>query len=107
MNKTQIPNRQQQIFELCQTINFGRVTFAVRDGGLDPSRPWRTVQTVKLAGGENGARPEAGIADFALRVEHTALLTQLAMVPNGTRVTVEVKHGVPFLLEIDQESVTQ
>lgn len=86
------------------TINFGRICgLVVRSGRPDFSHRFRTIQTVKLAGGENGPRPEAVSVDFELRKEQVALLDQLAQLSDGTCVTVEVKHGLPFIVEIEQD----
>jgi len=103
MYKKQLSGPKQWIIEQCQDLDFGRVTFHVVGGEPDISRPWRTRQTVKLNGGENGPRPEANRADFELRKEHVALFDQLARLRDGACVTIEVKHGLPFIIEIEQE----
>lgn len=104
MDKKRLPEPQRRIIEQCQAINFGWITFRVKDGQPDLDHPWPTRQTVKLAGGQNGPRPESGSADFELRKEQVALLTHLSQLSDGARVTVEVKHGLPFLIEIEQDS---
>ena len=86
-----------------QDVNFGRITFRVRDGEPDLNGPWRTRRTVKLASGADGPRPESGLADFELRKEHVALFEQMARLRDGACVTIEVKYGLPFIIEIEQE----
>ncbi len=103
MKKRQLSEPKQRVVEQCQDIGFGWVAFHMKGGEPDLSRAWRTRRTVKLAGGENGPRPEAISADFELRKEHIALIDQLAHLGDGTCVTVEVKYGLPFLVEIEQE----
>jgi len=103
MNKQDLPGPKQWLIEQCQDLGFGRITFHVVGSEPDFSRPWRTHRTVKLSGGENGPRPEAGRADFELRKEHVALLDALSRVKDGASVTIEVKHGLPFIVEIEQE----
>ena len=103
MNKKQLSRSKQRVIEQCQDLDFGRVVFHVAGGESDLSRPWRTRRTVKLNAGENGPRPEAENVDFELRKEHAELLDQLARLPDGACVTVEVKYGLPFILEIEQE----
>lgn len=98
-----LSNPSQCLLRLLQVTNFGRITFHIRSGEPDVGRPWHTRRTVKLAGGENGPRPEATRADFELRKEHTALLEHLASLSDGVRVAVEVRHGLPFLVEIEQD----
>lgn len=103
MNKAGLSRQGRWLVEQCQLINFGLVTFHVRDGEADVTRSWHTKRTVKLACGENGPRPEASLADFELSLEQSALLRSLHGIRDGARVTVEVRHGLPFLLEIEQE----
>ena len=93
----------QRLLRLMQTLNFGRITFLVRACAPDFTRTVRTVRTVKLPAGDNGPRPEAGSADFELRKEVISLRDQVAKAADGARVTVEVKHGLPFLIEIEEE----
>lgn len=103
MNKKRLSEPNQWIIGQCQLVNFGRITFHVRSGEPDLTRTWRTRRTVKLAGGENGPRPEAGLADFELCGEQMSLLNALRRVKDGQCVTVEVRHGLPFLVEIEQD----
>jgi hypothetical protein len=103
MKKQQLSRSNQHLIEQCQHLNFGRISFSVLRGEPDLSRPWRTRRTVKLASDENGPRPEAKLADFELCQEQTALLDALRHVRDGAHVTVEVRHGVPFLVEIEQD----
>lgn len=98
-----ISNACRRLLRLLQDTGFGRVTLHVVDGQPDVGRPWRTRRTVKLNGGENGPRPEADSGDFGLRKEHVALLEQMARLRDGACVTIEVKHGLPFMIEIEQE----
>ena len=93
----------QWLIRQCQRLNFGRITFHVREGEPDIGQPWRTRRTVKLAGGENGPRPEADLADFELCREQVALVETLGRARDGVRLTVEVRHGLPFLVEIEQD----
>lgn len=103
MNRQGLSGPNQWLLRECQRLNFGRITFYILRGEPDLARPWRTRQTVKLASGENGPRPEADFADFELCQEQTALLDALSHIRDGACVTVEVRHGVPFLVEIEQD----
>lgn len=103
MKNRDVSERKQWLIECCQELNFGQVTFCTASGDPDLRQPWRTTQTVKLPDGANGPRPEATRADFELCKEQVALLEQLARVPDGAYVTVEVRHGLPFLLQIECE----
>ena len=102
--KSSLPRGNAHLVELMQAINFGRITFHVRGGQFDLGRPYRSVQTLKLDGGEHGPRPEAAKADFELRKEHIALLARLEHLPDGTCVTVKVAHGLPNTsVDIEEE----
>jgi hypothetical protein len=104
MKKSELSIPRQSLVRMMQRINFGRIiSLSIRSGEPDFSRPYRTVRTVKLAGRDNGARPESGLADFELCKEQIALIDQISSLPDGTRMTIEVKHGVPFLVEIEQD----
>ena len=111
MDKRRLTWPKQWLIEQCQRLNFGQITLHIQGGEPDLGRPWRTRQTVKLAGGNhaptngprNGPRPESHLDDFALCDEQVALLGQLVHVPDGANVTIEVKHGLPFLLQVDED----
>lgn len=98
-----LPPECSRLTRLMQSLNFGRIMFWVRAGQPDFTRPFRTVRTVKPAGGENGSRPEAHSADFEVRKEVNALIEQVAKAADGAQVTVEVKYGLPFLIEVEEE----
>lgn len=107
MDKRRLTWLKQWLIEQCQRLNFGRITLHIQGGEPDLGRPWRTRQTVKLAGSNhataNRPRPETRLEDFALCDEQVALLGQLVHVPDGANVTIEVKHGLPFLLQVDED----
>jgi hypothetical protein len=102
MTKQMLSEPWKRIVVVMQDLNFGRVTFYVRSGQPDFTRPFRTVRTVKPAGGENGPRPEAHSADFEVRKEVMTLYEQVAKAADGAQVTVEVKYGLPFLIEVEE-----
>jgi hypothetical protein len=93
----------KRLVGMMQCVNFGRITFFVRSGAPDFTQKVRTVRTVKLPVGDNCPRPEVASADFELRKEVISLRDQVAKAPDGARVTVEVKYGLPFLIEIEEE----
>ncbi len=98
-----LPHSLQRLFRLLQRVNFGTLSFDVRRCEPDLERPWRIRRTVKLSGGDNGPRPEAALADFTLCAEQQALAGALQQVADGACVTVEVRYGLPFLVEIETE----
>ena len=103
MRQSDLSRPERDLVRVMQTINFGRISLRVQGGEPDQTQAWRTLRTVKLATGSNGPRPEARTADFELRAEQVALLDQLSQLQDGTSVTIEVRHGLPFLIEIMQD----
>lgn len=95
MDKHDLSRPQQWLIEQGQKLDFGRLTFHIRSGSPDPAAPYRTAKTVKVAGGDSGPRPEAASADFELRKEHVALFAGLALLPDGTCLSVKFMHGLP------------
>jgi len=86
-----------------QTLNFGRVEgLVVRNGEPDFGRGLRAVRTVKMAG-SNGPRPEARSEDFVLKREVINLLEYFDRLGGGVVRVIEVKHGLPFIIEIEEE----
>ncbi|MBN1606478.1 MAG: hypothetical protein JW940_07580 [Polyangiaceae bacterium] len=93
---------RQRLVELSQKINFGVIeNLVVRDGEPLFNPPPRVVRAVKL-GGENGPRPEYALRDFALRAEVRELFAHLDALGEGTVRRLEVKHGLPFRMEIEE-----
>ena len=103
MTKQMLSEPWKRLVEMMQALNFGRVVFFVLAGQPDFTRPVRVVRTVRVAGKNNGARPEVRSADFELRKEVMTLLDHVAQAPDGAQVTVKVEHGLPVLVEIEQE----
>jgi len=94
------PN-EPRFLELMQTVNFGRIEGVVVLNGepaLDPQP--RIVHVIKF-GGENGCRPEMVMKDFALRKEVVHLFERLSGLDDGSVVDIEVKHGLPFKMEVE------
>ena len=90
------------LIEMMQSVNFGRIEqLRVRGGELIMSPPPRVVRDVKI-GGENGRRPEAHLSDFALKKEVVELLGQIACLNDATIHSIEIKHGLPFKMTVEE-----
>lgn len=101
-NKTSLSHPRKRLLRLMQEVNFGRIEgLAIRDGEpvFDPKPA--IVREVKF-GGENGARPEAGKDDFALRAQVVELFEHLSSLGNGIVRSLEVKHGLPFRMIVEE-----
>jgi hypothetical protein len=101
--KSSFSEPKVQLIELMQRINFGRIeALSVRRGkpALDP--PPRVVREIKF-GGENGARPEVVKANFMLKAQVRDLFAQMEAMGDGIIRCLEVKHGLPFKMTIEEE----
>jgi len=84
-----------------QRLNFGRIEDLVVRGGepvFDPAP--RVIQKVKI-GGENGPRTEFSTTDFLLKKQMIELVEAIASLGEGKVLTIDVKHGLPFAVEIE------
>jgi hypothetical protein len=95
---------RQQLLELMQEINFGRIEqlrISNREPCLEPQP--RIVWEIKL-GSENGCRPERDKEDFVLRKEIREFFNHLDSLQAAV-IDIEVKHGVPFRLIVERGRV--
>ena len=87
-----------------QRINYGRVEGLAVSGG-EPvfAPPPRVVREVKF-GAENGPRPEVAKADFALKAQVRELFAQMEAMGTGVIRTIEIKHGLPFRMTVEEDA---
>ena len=99
-----LPPDGVRLVELMQRLNFGRVEgLAVADGEPVFAPPPRVVREVKF-GAENGPRPEMAKADFALKAQVRELFAQMEAMGTGVIRTIEVKHGLPFRMTVEEDA---
>jgi len=99
-----LPPAREHLVRLMQEIDFGVVEgLTVLDGEpvFNP-RP-RLVREVKF-GGENGPRPEAARGDFALKAPVRELFAQMEAMGDGIIRCIEVKHGLPFKMTVEEDA---
>ena len=100
--KSSLTESRGRLLALMQSVNFGLIEgLIVRNGEpvFDP-RP-RVIRDVKFCA-ENGPRPESAINDFALKAQVKDLLAHFDALGNGTIRCLEVKHGRPFRMQIEE-----
>jgi len=93
---------QQKLLAEMQRINYGRIlNLSVRRGQpiMDPSP--RVVREIKF-GGDNGPRPEAAKADFALKAQVCDLFVQLEALGDGVIPCIEIQRGLPFRMTVEE-----
>ena len=102
MKKKELSDKKRQLLKLMQTINFGRIEgLTIRGGAPLLTPPPRVVREFKF-GGENGQRPEATKHDFTLKMEVCELFAQLVAMGDGLVISLEIKHGLPFRMTIEE-----
>ena len=100
--KATLSPARRRLVRLTQRLNFGRIEGLLVKGGqpvFDP--PPRVVREVKFCA-ENGPRPEAAKADFALKAQVRELLDRLEAMGDGVVACIEVKHGLPFRMTVEE-----
>jgi len=93
----------RRLVELMQRVNHGKIKglhFSEGEPLFHP-RP-RLIRKIKIAGA-NGPRPEAVSNDFTLRKEVTEFLEHLKRQGTGVVKCIDVQHGLPFSMEIEEE----
>lgn len=99
--KSSLSAPQRRLVELMQRLNFGRIEDLIIRGGepvFDPAP--KVIQKVKI-GGENGPRPEVACEDFLLKKQTIELLETITDRTEGRILAIDVKHGLPFAVEIE------
>ena len=95
---------QMRLVRLMQRMNFGRIEhLAVRAGRPAPCPPPRIVREVRFPG-DNGPRPEITKDDFELKVQVRELFAQMEAMGDGTIRSLEVKHGLPFKMTVEEDA---
>jgi len=94
----------RRLVELMQGLNYGRIEMLLIRGGepvLDPLP--RVVREIRF-GKENGARPEAVKADFALKSEVVEFFGLLDSVGDGVIERIDVHEGLPKGMAIREDA---
>jgi len=100
--KSSLSRPKTKLIEWMQRINFGRIEgLVVRRGEPVFDQPPRVVREVKFCA-ENGPRPETVKQDFALKAQVRELLAQLDAMGDGVVRCIEVKHGLPFKMTVEE-----
>jgi len=105
--KSSLSDPQRRLVELMQRLNFGRIEDLIIRGGepvFDPAP--KVIQKVKI-GGENGPRPEVTCEDFLLKKQTIELLETITDRREGKVLAIDVKHGLPFAVEIELAGSTK
>lgn len=104
VKKTDLTPAWRRLVELMQRINFGCIEGLIVRDGEPVFRPSpRVIREVKFCA-ENGPRPEATKQDFALKKEVCDLMVRIESLDNGIILALEVKHGLPFKMSLEEDA---
>ena len=101
VRKGELTQARQRLVVLMQEMDFGRVHLHVRGGEPQFDPKPRVVRKVKI-GAPRPPRPEVKLTGFVLKKEVVELFRDLEELDNGM-VKIEVRHGLPFSMEIETE----
>jgi hypothetical protein len=99
--KSSLSYPEARLVEKMQKLGFGRIEGLVAMHGqpvFDPAP--RVLREIKL-GHVDGPRPELGLADFILKREVIDLFQEFRCLNDGSIVSIEVKYGLPFKMEVE------
>jgi hypothetical protein len=100
--KSDLSREGQALVEQMQRINFGRIEhLPVRGGQPVWSAQSRVIRKIKF-GGENAPRTESGHGNFELKRQVIDLFDQLEIIGEGYILSVEIKHGLPFAMDVEK-----
>ena len=92
---------RKRLVEMMQRLNFGRIENLVIRGGEPVFHPPpRVVREVKFCA-ENGPNAKAGLTEFSLKSQVRDLFAHLDRLDTGTVWALQVKHGLPFLMIVE------
>ena len=102
IKKASLSPGSRRLVEMMQQLNFGRIEdLEIRAGEPLFNPAPRVVQDIKI-GAENGPRPESAIPDFLLKNQVIELFEHFDRMGDATVACIDVKHGLPFKLVIEQ-----
>ncbi len=94
---------RQLLVRLMQEIGFGFVErLTVRQGEPVMEPKPHVVLQAKFGSGYGCFRPESGISDFVLKAEVRQLLARIEEMGDGTVLSLEVRHGLPFVMTFEE-----
>jgi hypothetical protein len=98
--KASLSPARGRLLEIMQRLNFGRIEHLVIEDGEPVLAPLpRLVREAKF-GGDNGPRPELGARNFLLKTQLVELFRYLDTTRDVTIELLEIKHGLPFKMEV-------
>jgi hypothetical protein len=101
--KTSLSLPWQRLVEMMQKLGFGRIERLFIRNGEPVFKPLPRVVRVVKFGGENGPRRELRSRNFKLKGHVVELISEFGRLEDGTEVSIEVKHGLPFRMTLKEQ----
>ena len=98
-HKSDLSYPRQQLVELMQEINFGRIE-NLNVVGAEPELSAARVTRDIVFGKDNAAHPARAKADFEIKEQHTELFRFLNHQRTLTIETLVVQHGLPIRMTV-------
>lgn len=93
---------QRSLVERMQKLNFGRIEALTVRNGLPVFDPQpKVIRDIKL-GGEPEPRADLSKRDFELKPQVVDLFTHFRTLGDATVECLEIKHGLPFRLVVQE-----
>ena len=99
--KSTLSRPRIQLIEFMRHLGFGTIEHLVVRHGEPVFDPAPKVIRETKFGVVNGPRQKASLEDFALKAQVRELLDHLSSLGNATIRRLEVKHGLPFRMEVE------
>jgi len=102
VTKSTLSPARDRIVTMMQKVGFGTIDgLHVRGGEPIYTPPPRIVREIKF-GGDNGPHAMAKAEDFVLKEQVREFLSHLDAIGTGIIQSLEVKHGLPFRMTIEE-----
>lgn len=94
---------KRRLVNLMHRMNFGTIEdLAVRDGEPHFDPPPRVLRARKFGAGSTSPEPDGSL--FTLKAPVAELLSELEAMRDGTVRTLEVQHGLPFRMIVEDKA---
>jgi len=93
---------EQRFLAAMRTLRFGRFEYIQIRGGQIVLDPWPTVVRDVKFGSADPSAAKVPAADFDLKAQVAELFAYVRSLDAGEIRTLEVKHGLPFSMEVEQ-----
>lgn len=104
LSKQHVSFCRTRLLELMQALNFGRIERLPVRAGEPVLDPLPTIVREVKFGGQNGARDEWALGDFALKAQVVELFRELDRLHDGLIDVLTVKYGLPFNMHVNLEA---